>query len=117
MNDAVVRLFIPQATQKDEPFFLRLQRLETGPKLHGGPFPLGPPMLRVESHTGESHQRPRGGGASARVRRCVANANDSSHGNAIETPNPRSVRRETEAGWVAISDFLLGERVSRSNRG
>ena len=45
-----------------------------------------------------------GGDASSRVRRRVAKANDSSHGNAIETPSPRrSIRRETEPVCVAIS--------------
>ncbi len=60
VDDPVVGLFVPEASEEDHPFAPRIERLEAGTQFHGRAFAFGPPVLGMKTHPGKGHQRARG---------------------------------------------------------
>lgn len=58
VDDTIVSLLVPEATEKDHSFLPGLQRRQAWTEFHVGSSSLGPPMLGMETHAGERNKRP-----------------------------------------------------------
>ena len=57
MDGALIGLFVPQAAKENQSLLPRFERLQARPEFHAGALPLRPPVIRVETHTGECDKR------------------------------------------------------------